>query len=759
MSVSIKEVAKKAGVTPGTVSKVLNDYPNVSEITRKRVLDVVKELGYVPNYSASVLSSKNKTRIGAYIYINDTEQQIDEITQRSMREIASLYNQAKARQSGDSELLTAAKRLIQQDRNFALAEDYIHRQRSGEKKLPFDADDGRENHFLNFTSDEVFQKLYKYCDSRRDAVLSRFGVQYVREHQPRGWTARNVDDAVKFLEKWPSEMRTVKPEAILSLFESLGFGVKSCTRTPRGREACFSLAVNKSVQNQADYRHPIAAFGTQMKDRIDIVCLSGKRIPKQLVDDVCRLGITDTFIVLLDANLSMNERRMMAQIFFTQKTVGQSAFLVIDRVLALYLALQTDTERLSAMLQCTLPYTIYQPFTNGSGSSPDEMFSGRVRELASIRDMGGASVVYGGRQLGKTALLERAMHLDNDPSKSKFAIMLTFKGCRGEKAFLDILVEGCNSEFAKNGFRLGPCASIRDFTTEIRKLLDSKKIDELRLLLDETDDFLDSISATKYDGLAPLIDLRRNSNRRFKFVLAGLHNVCRAKNATKDNGWFGQLGTPLCVKPLTAAEARNLLVRPLRYLGYKIAEGSHVDTILTNTNYYPGIIQFFGYTLVQALASQYTQYYSAEKNPPYELYDDQLASIMNSRDLNNSIKDRLRWTLEMDKRYYMLARCIAVLYHLSDQDYVAVSSGFDVRQIREIAELFEIRCLVSLSEKDTVSLLDEMEEMGILSRPNDDYNRNRYLLRRRSFIDTIGPTLEDVEHEIALANKEDEENG
>ena len=47
--VSIKEVAKHAGVAISTVSKVLNGYPNVSEETKKKVQDAIKELNYIPN--------------------------------------------------------------------------------------------------------------------------------------------------------------------------------------------------------------------------------------------------------------------------------------------------------------------------------------------------------------------------------------------------------------------------------------------------------------------------------------------------------------------------------------------------------------------------------------------------------------------------------------------------------------------------------------------------------------------------------------
>lgn len=80
--VSIKDVAKKAGVAISTVSKVLNNYPNVSEETRAKVKQAVDELNFVPNSVAAALSSKRVGRVALLVNLNPDAQAIDEIDMR-----------------------------------------------------------------------------------------------------------------------------------------------------------------------------------------------------------------------------------------------------------------------------------------------------------------------------------------------------------------------------------------------------------------------------------------------------------------------------------------------------------------------------------------------------------------------------------------------------------------------------------------------------------------------------------------------------
>lgn len=65
--VTIKDVAKEAGVVPSTVSHVLHGTATISEETKQRVMEAVKKLGYSPNASARALRAKHSGLIGVVL--------------------------------------------------------------------------------------------------------------------------------------------------------------------------------------------------------------------------------------------------------------------------------------------------------------------------------------------------------------------------------------------------------------------------------------------------------------------------------------------------------------------------------------------------------------------------------------------------------------------------------------------------------------------------------------------------------------------
>ncbi len=61
---TIKDVAEKAGVSVSVVSKAFNNYTDINEKTRLRILEIAKDLNYTPNLVAKNLSSKKQRTIG-----------------------------------------------------------------------------------------------------------------------------------------------------------------------------------------------------------------------------------------------------------------------------------------------------------------------------------------------------------------------------------------------------------------------------------------------------------------------------------------------------------------------------------------------------------------------------------------------------------------------------------------------------------------------------------------------------------------------
>ena len=64
---TIKDIARLSGVSVSTVSRVLNDHPDVSEEAKEKVLAVVQEYNYIPNTSARELGKTSSDNIGVVV--------------------------------------------------------------------------------------------------------------------------------------------------------------------------------------------------------------------------------------------------------------------------------------------------------------------------------------------------------------------------------------------------------------------------------------------------------------------------------------------------------------------------------------------------------------------------------------------------------------------------------------------------------------------------------------------------------------------
>lgn len=88
-TITIYDVAREAGVSMATVSRVVNGNPNVKPTTRKKVLDVIDRLDYRPNAVARGLASKKTTTVG--VIIPDVTNLYFSSLARGIDDIATMY--------------------------------------------------------------------------------------------------------------------------------------------------------------------------------------------------------------------------------------------------------------------------------------------------------------------------------------------------------------------------------------------------------------------------------------------------------------------------------------------------------------------------------------------------------------------------------------------------------------------------------------------------------------------------------------------
>ena len=84
---TINDVAKEAGVSKRTVSRVINKAPNVSQKTRTKIQAVIDELGFVPDKQAQGLAA-NKSFLLGMIYDNPDALYIDQVQRGMLKECA-----------------------------------------------------------------------------------------------------------------------------------------------------------------------------------------------------------------------------------------------------------------------------------------------------------------------------------------------------------------------------------------------------------------------------------------------------------------------------------------------------------------------------------------------------------------------------------------------------------------------------------------------------------------------------------------------
>lgn len=116
--VTIRDVAKKAGVSPKTVSRVINGSPEIAPETREKVRRVMEELCYVPNASARQLATGRADTIGLAVPFSRQYFLSDEFFPELIRGILSVTSEygmglqlfiCHPGEKGSEQIITAAR--------------------------------------------------------------------------------------------------------------------------------------------------------------------------------------------------------------------------------------------------------------------------------------------------------------------------------------------------------------------------------------------------------------------------------------------------------------------------------------------------------------------------------------------------------------------------------------------------------------------------------------------------------------------------
>jgi hypothetical protein len=151
------------------------------------------------------------------------------------------------------------------------------------------------------------------------------------------------------------------------------------------------------------------------------------------------------------------------------------------------------------------------------------------------------------------------------------------------------------------------------------------------------------------------------AGRRFKEVFAGLHNVCRTTKAP--NLPLVHLGDPICVGPLNtssehSAAARRMVTAPMQAVGYDYDNLVLVWDILARVNHYPSLVQVFLKTLLEGLAGRPVR---PGAGPRWKLAAAQIFESDSAQEINRLIRERFQWTLDLDPRYELIGKVLAML--------------------------------------------------------------------------------------------------
>ena len=498
--------------------------------------------------------------------------------------------------------------------------------------------------------------------------------------------------------------------------------------SPAQRHLAVQLEQERGIQAKG-----IPQYGSNANNVYYVVCVWNHR-PHTIstlssVASNARGG-ENALLVLYLGGLTKSERNEIRRNCINKNLT----FALLDELLFEFLGTIHRDSRFEAFLSCALAYSASNPYIpeeNWGAPVPPEIFYGREDIAADIENMnGGTHFLFGGRQVGKTALLQHIERRGNDREARRFTWFIDLRK-------YEYVLDGPDKDprdiwmillqhFRENGLTGDDPAQVD--SENIRSSLSEvfHRDPRLRILVmfDEADKLLELDAALGSPVVESMRALMGVSNNRLKVVFAGLHSVqrfARSRNTAfrnlrfdPDNPRRGGLG------PLKYNEAQRFVLEPMRAVGIQFEDPLLVDTILTHTECHPSEIQFFCHRLVELLRLT-----GSLGDAPYIIRRNLVDEVAASRKIREGIRGRFDGTFRLDNRYRAISLSMVYYFHGPEAAALGPQSIGEVR--RQVLDLVESDGLLRafdpdmLSDLDLESLLNELVGLGILVQQGAGY--------------------------------------
>ena len=557
-------------------------------------------------------------------------------------------------------------------------------------------------------------------------------------------------DGIALLDAWvalrdsPTSIRLLEPLMAAVGFE--GTTVKgNPTHTPSGHTV-FSLRAAPIADRGIAC---LPDFGSRANGNYKLFTVRDRATGEAVIREAGERHVSDSppNIVVFVGVLDGESRRMLARDFGSGE---YHTTLVLDEALVAFLAAWPEN-RLAAFFDAASPFAFSQPYDPDSPELPPEMFFGRKAARDAIIAMSGdlTHFVYGGRRLGKTTLLadiarEYRAWAKNEPRQLVLLVNLKGSGI-GENRPTGDLWAFFASRLAEYDVLQPRTVRPDSISRSIKGWLKEAEGRRILLLVDEADAFLEAerLPEQAYRVLDEIKVLMEETERRFKVVFAGLHNVQRA--AKDPNTPFAHLGEAVRIGPMLPEtdgdEIQNLIRSPLEALGYRFVSNDSIIRIAAETNYYPALAQQFCKELLRTMREAADT--SIEQGPPFAIHPDIIDSVFNARETRNRVRNLFSWTIQLDPRYEFLTYLIAQRSFENEDGRPQAMRISDIREaaLRDWPEGFAHDSSFWMFEV----VLDEMVGLGVLRESSD-----QYAIRTRNLRMLLGND-EEIERRLADA--------